>query len=116
VERPADRLKQVSGKKGAGRVSFLAHLEDIRASLAAGHTVRAAHRLFAARVPVSYSQFARHVNALLKRKEIKRETPAEAAQPPAESLAGTRPPGQAAPASRRGFVFDPTAVNRKKLI
>jgi hypothetical protein len=118
-------------RKGAGRVAFLAHIEDIRTALERGHTVKAVHQQYGPLIPIGYAQFARHVNALVRKKESQTDT-----RLPETRVADTRlnqlalPFLETVPPSRevaveankvrdssvRRFVFDPTAADRKKLI
>jgi hypothetical protein len=77
---------------------------------AQGHSGRAGRRALARRRPsdalgIGYVQFTRYVRHYLRRGSDARPKPAPVR---------TMPIGEAAP--RQGFQFDPTAVDRKKLI
>lgn len=53
--------------KGTGRVSFMAQLADITAELDAGWPVKAVYEKRAQTVGISYAQFARYVEQIVKR-------------------------------------------------
>lgn len=63
-------MTQPTGKarKGAGRVAFLAHADEFRALLTAGHPQRAIYDDHAAGLGISYSQFNRYVGKYLLEK------------------------------------------------
>ena len=113
-------------RKGAGRVAFLAHIEDIRTALERGHTVKAVHQQYGPLIPIGYAQFARHVNALVRKKEGQTDTRLpdtrlnQLALPFLEKVPPSREVVVEAKKAKQGevrrFVFDPTAADRKKLI
>ncbi len=107
-------------------MAFLAHIEDIRTALERGHTVKAVHQQYGPLIPIGYAQFARHVNAFVRKKESQTDTKLpdtrlnQLALPFLETLPPSREVAVEAKKARdsdvRRFVFDPTAVDRKKLI
>ncbi|MFJ7316424.1 TraK family protein [Pseudomonas sp. NPDC098747] len=48
-------------RRGAGRVAFLAHAEDFRKLVEAGHPLLAIYERHQGLLGISYSQFARYV-------------------------------------------------------
>lgn len=53
---------------GTGRVAFLARQEEIRKEIEKGRTVMSVYREFGAKVGISYSQFDRYVNKIIRGK------------------------------------------------
>ena len=52
--------------KGMGRVVFLAHLDEIKAEIDAGWPIKAAFLKRADRLAMSYAQFARYIDTIIK--------------------------------------------------
>jgi hypothetical protein len=90
---------------GAGRMAFLTRRKAIQAELDAGRSLAAIHAAHREALGIGYVQFTRYVRQYLRG--------AGDARPQAAPVR-TMPIGEAAP--RQGFQFDPTAVDRKKLI
>jgi hypothetical protein len=53
--------------KGVGRVAFMAQLADITADLEAGWPVKAVYQKCAGKLGISYAQFARYVDQIIRR-------------------------------------------------
>jgi hypothetical protein len=53
--------------KGIGRVTFMAHLAEITAELDAGRPLKATYENRQGRLGISYRQFARYVDQLIRR-------------------------------------------------
>jgi hypothetical protein len=90
---------------GAGRMAFLTRRKAIQAELDAGRSLAAVHAEHRESLGIGYVQFTRYVRHYLRQASDARPKPV-AARP---SLARDAAP-------RQGFQFDPTAVDRKKLI
>jgi hypothetical protein len=90
---------------GAGRMAFLTRRKAIQAELDAGRSLAAVHAEHRESLGIGYVQFTRYVRHYLREASDARPKPPPVRTPPA---------GEAAP--RQGFQFDPTAVDRKKLI
>jgi hypothetical protein len=90
---------------GAGRMAFLTRRKAIQAELDAGRSLAAVHAEHREALGIGYVQFTRYVRQYLREASDARLKPAPARTPPH---------GEVAP--RQGFQFDPTAVDRKKLI
>ena len=106
-----------------GRADFLLVAPEIRAALAAGHTLRLVFEQHEARLSFGYIQFTRYVkrfitmadDAALPRPAVGTErTLAKPAFPMAPSLSSE--PRQARPDLPRRFHFDPMSVDRKDLV
>jgi hypothetical protein len=54
--------------KGVGRVAFMAQLADITADLEAGWPVKAVYQKCAEKLGISYAQFARYVDQIVRRR------------------------------------------------
>jgi hypothetical protein len=90
---------------GAGRMAFLTRRKAIQAELDAGRSLAAVHAAHRETLGIGYVQFTRYVRQYLRRGNDARPKPQPVRTPPTS---------EAAP--RQGFQFDPTAVDRKKLI
>jgi hypothetical protein len=90
---------------GAGRMAFLTRRKAIQAELDAGRSLAAVHAEHRDALGIGYVQFTRYVRHYLRRGSDARPKP----QP-----VRTSPENAVSP--RQGFQFDPTAVDRKKLI
>jgi hypothetical protein len=105
--------------KGIGRVTFLAHIEPIREQLEAGWPRIAIHQKMEAELDISYPQFLRYVREYIKKSDVKPKgvNPGIARPSPSKAAGANgkaeKPKQEQQP---RGFVFDPTAVDRKDLI
>jgi hypothetical protein len=90
---------------GAGRMAFLTRRKAIQAELDAGRSLAAVHAEHREALGIGYVQFTRYVRHYLRGAGDARPKPAPMR---------TSPVSDEAP--RQGFRFDPTAVDRKKLI
>jgi hypothetical protein len=90
---------------GAGRMAFLTRRKAIQAELDAGRSLAAIHAGHRDALGIGYVQFTRHVRHYLRKGSAARLKPQPVRTPPDR---------EALP--RQGFQFDPTAVDRKKLI
>ena len=61
--------------KGVGRVAFIAQLADITADLEAGWPVKAVYQKRADKLGISYAQFARYVDQIVRRRQRQRDPP-----------------------------------------
>ncbi len=59
---------------GAGKVAFLARLDEITKEVKTGRTVMSIYREFGPKVEISYAQFDRYVNTLIKGVTPKKKT------------------------------------------
>jgi hypothetical protein len=90
---------------GAGRMAFLTRRKAIQAELDAGRSLAAVHAEHREALGIGYVQFTRYVRQYLREASDARLKP----QPVRKSSdVGASP--------RQGFQFDPTSVDRKKLI
>ncbi|HHX3564566.1 TPA: TraK family protein [Klebsiella pneumoniae] len=118
----ADEPKKVH--RGAGRVAFLARLDDFRKLLDAGHPLRAIYDDFADQLGIGYPQFTKYVGRYINRKEKddghQREGTGQIAPPspsPAPTgAAGGQARGGSTPAEkpgqkRPGFQHNPNSGN-----
>lgn len=109
-------MAQITGSKrmkGMGRVVFLAHLDEIKAEIDAGWPIKAAFQKRADRLAMSYAQFARYVDTLIKGNprgpSISLAAPAKPAQgsvDAAESRPGKSQPFRHSPVAREGEIDD----------
>jgi hypothetical protein len=90
---------------GAGRMAFLTRRKAIQTELDAGRSLAAVHGEHRDALGIGYVQFTRYVRQYLREASDARPKP----QPVRTSPENAVPP-------RQGFRFDPTAVDRKKLI
>jgi hypothetical protein len=90
---------------GAGRMAFLTRRKAIQAELDAGRSLAAVHGEHHEALGIGYVQFTRYVRHYLRGSGEARPRPQPVRTPPDREA----PP-------RQGFQFDPTAVDRKKLI
>ena len=96
-----------------GRVVFLAHLDEIKAEIDAGWPIKAAFLKRADRLAMSYAQFARYVDAIIKGNTrgpfVMSTSPAKPAQGSADA-APSRPtesqPFRHSPVAREGEIDD----------
>jgi hypothetical protein len=113
------------GPKRSAATLFLGLKEAIAARLAAGEKMTAVYQRYGAELQISYAQFTRYVNQHIRNKGSTRRKPH--AQPPVAAAysplgggtgAAVKRDGPITPQPRepRQFVFDPTAVHRKKLV
>lgn len=78
-------------KRGALRVLFLAHREEIASMLEAGHMQRNIHEEVFPKGPISYSQFTRYVRRFIKKEEShERPQKPETIKPPTAVTAGSQ--------------------------
>ena len=90
---------------GAGRMAFLTRRKAIQTELDAGGSLAAVHAEHRDALGIGYVQFTRYVRQYLREASDARPKPQPVRKPPDR---------EASP--RQGFQFDPTAVDRKKLI
>lgn len=106
--------------KGVGRVAFVAHLAEITADLEAGWPIKAVYQKRAVKLGMSYAQFARYVDQIVRRGNRRRPPPFEPPlEPPRPSVPSAAAPPSATPSlqqgtsraghqsARRGFNHDP---------
>jgi hypothetical protein len=91
---------------GAGRMAFLTRRKAIQAELDAGRSLAAVHAQHREALGIGYVQFTRYVRQYLQVAGDNRLGP-QPVRTPADHAAAPRP---------KGFQFDPTAIDRKKLI
>jgi len=106
-----------------GRADFLLVAAEIRAALAAGHTLRLVFEQHEERLSFGYIQFTRYVKRFITMAEsaaLPRLAvgTTDALAKPAFPLASSLPtePRQARPDLPRRFHFDPMSVDRKDLV
>jgi hypothetical protein len=99
--------------KGMGRVVFIAHLDAIRAELDAGWPIKAVFQKRADKLAISYAQFARYVDKIVRGNARGRAAPPEQSpnrgQPPADPLQPPRrktDPFHHSPVAREGEIDD----------
>jgi hypothetical protein len=103
--------------KGVGRVAFMAHLAEITADLGAGWPIKAVYQKRADKLGMSYAQFARYVDQIVRRGNRARPPRFDPSPPPLPSAAAPpaaapSPPPQGSSRAghqpiRRGFNHDP---------
>jgi hypothetical protein len=100
--------------KGVGRVAFMARLEEITADLEAGWPVKAIYQKNADKLGISYAQFARYVDQIVRRGHHSRAAVhaamPSAATPSREPIPRAEPRGTLHAGhqpARRGFTHDP---------
>jgi hypothetical protein len=96
--------------KGVGRVAFMAQLADITTDLEAGWPMKAVYRKCAEKLGISYAQFARYVDQIVRRQHARRAIlqpvpPATRDQAQHAEPRGTLHAGHHA--ARGGFNHDP---------
>jgi hypothetical protein len=87
-------------------MEFLTRRKAIQTELDAGRSLAAVHAAHHEALGIGYVQFTRYVRHYLRSGSEARPRPQPVRTPPEDAAA---PP-------RQGFQFDPTAVDRKKLI
>lgn len=110
-------------RKGAGRVTFLAHAEKIKELIASGHPQRSIYDEHAEALGISYSQFNRYVGKYVLGKtegghqkgKVSEAVPQPAPATPAPVTTGSNT-AEAAPAKRGAFTHDANASKRNDLI
>lgn len=55
--------------RGAGRIAFLARVDDMKELMKAGYPMLAIYEGYQSELKISYSQFARYVSRYIKRQE-----------------------------------------------
>jgi hypothetical protein len=119
---PMSEAPRKRGPNAIGRVAFIARAEAIIAELDKGWPMKAVHARYAGELNISYAQFTRYVRAYRNRKSLASPSPREMQKPasgPPPRAAARRQGADDKPApqeKKRGFYFDPTAVDRKDLI
>jgi hypothetical protein len=110
-------------RKRHGRIAFIALRETIRTEIEQGWPLTAIYEKHSGQLGIGYSQFTRYVGVDIRGKASKSRNGAiAAASPPSGSSAAGTPaasgkePFAAAASESRRFHFDPTAVDRKKLV
>jgi len=104
--------------KGISRVTFMTLLAEIAAELDAGRPLKAVYENHQGRLGISYRQFGRYVDELIRgdgRDQASSPPPAGTSPPRlaqleptvAAGISATRPAGQAAPPTPRSFNHDP---------
>ena len=96
---------------GEGRVAYAALAPEIAKALEEGLPMTKVYALFEARLGMSYRQFIRYASP--REKERDHDPTTRPVQKPARAEARDRPPG---PENARGFHFDPSGIDGKKLI
>ena len=104
---------------GEARVAYAALAPEIAKVLATGLPMTKVHALFEDRLGMSYRQFIRYAKPNLSKQEMKHDTAPRFIERPArkqgsESDAGPSVAGAGGDA--RGFHFDPSDIDGKKLI
>ena len=79
--------------KGTARVAFLAHRAEIEAELEAGWPMKAVYQKRSEKLGMSYQQFARYVNSVIRA--------AQQSAPPAPAAPSAKPSGPAAQVPER---------------
>ncbi|HEX5416705.1 MAG TPA: TraK family protein [Chloroflexota bacterium] len=111
-----NQLPERKRMKGIGRVAFMAHLAEIIADLEAGWPIKAVYQKRADKLGMSYAQFARYVDQIVRRGNRGRPPPFEPPRPPLPSPAAPPPappplqqgtPRAGYEPARRGFNHDP---------
>jgi hypothetical protein len=112
-----------SGKKrarwGEGRVAYAALAPEIAKALEEGLPMTKVYALFEARLGMSYRQFIRYANPSPRTKERDHDPSPRPVQRPARAEARDRPPSPRqlpGAGDARGFHFDPSDIDSKKLI
>ena len=109
-------------RKRRGRIAFIALRETIRIEIEQGWPLTAIYEKHTGRLGISYSQFTRyvgvHIRGAGKGAKLHNGTTAAVSPPSRSNDAGTpaKEPLTAATSESRRFHFDPTAVDRKKLV
>jgi hypothetical protein len=110
-------------RRGAGRVAFLARIDDFRKLLVAGHPLRAIYDDFAEQLGISYSQFTKYVGRYIRNEKNDRHQRKDSGQitlpsPPPDptGAAGGQTRGSSTPAEkpgqkRPGFQHNPNSGN-----
>jgi Family of unknown function (DUF5338) len=100
--------------KGVGRVAFMAQLADITADLEAGWPMKAVYQKCADKLGISYAQFARYVDQIVRRgarsHAATRAATLPAAPPPRDPMSQAEPRGTLHAGhqpARRGFNHNP---------
>jgi hypothetical protein len=92
--------------KGMGRVVFLAHLDEIKAEIDAGWPIKAAFLKRADRLAMSYAQFARYVDTIIRGNA---HGPSDPLGPPARPGQGSADAAQSGPSESQPFRHSPVA-------
>jgi hypothetical protein len=86
--------------KGLGRVAFIANLQEITAELEAGWPIKAVYDKRVARLGMSYAQFARYVDQIIRRnRRAASVAGAGPSVPPPSSPPSSPPAGRAVPSA-----------------
>jgi hypothetical protein len=93
MDQPPDRKRM----KGMGRVAFLAQLDPIKAELDAGWPIKAVFQKRTDKLAMSYAQFARYVDKLIRSNQSRRFA-ADAPSPPPTSQQSPPLPAPPTPA------------------
>jgi hypothetical protein len=107
---------------GAGRTAFAALSPEIFGELAREIPMSVVHRKYKDRLGISYSQFTRHVRAFKSRENFQAWATMAVRGLPAsrggisKTAPKTHPPGLPDAGRTKGFHFDPTDIDEKKLI
>ena len=111
------------GKKrahwGEGRVAYAALAPEIAKALATGLPMTKVHALFEDRLGMSYRQFIRYAKSSPSQQETKHDPAPRIAQKPSRSQSGESSAGNGitgVSSDARGFHFDPSDIDSKKLI
>lgn len=109
-------------RKGAGRVTFLAHAEKFRELIKSGHPQRSIYDEHADALGISYSQFNRYVGKYVLGKTEsghQKGKVVETVVSPAEPVAATgevKQQANASPEKKGAFTHDANASKRNDLI
>jgi hypothetical protein len=115
----AERSGRKRARWGEGRVAYAALAPEIAKALEEGLPMTKVYALFEARLGMSYRQFIRYANSSPRTKERDDDPSPRPVQRPARAEARDRPasPRQLPDAGdARGFYFDPSDIDSKKLI
>ena len=112
-----------SGRKdarwGEGRVAYAALAPEIVKALEEGLPMSKVHALFEDRLGIGYRQFVRYANRSLRAQEREHDPSPRTVQKPVRAEARDRAGNPRQPPSAgdaRGFHFDPSDIDGKKLI
>jgi hypothetical protein len=111
-------LGRKKARWGEGRVAYAALAPEIAKALEEGLPMTKVYALFEARLGMSYRQFIRYANPSPRTKERDHDPSTRPVQPArAEALDRPASPRQLPDAgAARGFHFDPSDIDSKKLI
>ena len=112
-----EEIKQMTGTKsrGHGRVAFIAHRENIKTLLEAGHSLRTVYEDHKEQLGIGYPQFTKYVGRFIESEEHQKgEVPARH-EPTSGSTNNPAARTETRP-KPKGFSHDPNSGNRNDLI